>query len=284
MRLLTTLVMMLLLTGCSIKEGKPRREPLISTGGQISFVTVNVAGLPDFLTRQNDSAHRMYGIAHYSNAYDVVAYQEDFYYSDVLDEHSRFSDPVRGIKWHPWAYLWPWLRKSGLTLQTDYEVIEKRFTSYSQCKGYFKFGSNCWVPKGALCIRTKLPQGIIMDVCNTHMDTNDAPRESQVEEYRAFLPEPMPSEPYLLVELGDYNMRPWEPMMDILFLGKDYVISERYGQHYENFVEVNEVDYIIISTNDRLNVNVVDGGTAKEFTRWSDHLGIFAVLELEIVQ
>ena len=284
MRILTLLVLLGLLCGCA--EGKPRRSSTISEEGQVSLLTLNVAGLPNFLTSQDYPRERMYGIAHYANAYDVVAYQEDFYYSADLDRHSQFANRERATKWHGWA-IWPWLRKSGITLQTPWAPIDSRFHAYTTCDGYFKHGSDCWVPKGVLCTRTVLPSSVVMDVCNTHMDAGGtkqgwAVKGEQVEEYLAFLPEPVTDEPYILVELGDFNMRPGHPFMQRLMAGKEIVISERYGQ--TNFVEYNEVDYIMVTSNSLVNVTTLRAGTAPEFNGWSDHYGVFALIGLEIVR
>jgi endonuclease/exonuclease/phosphatase family metal-dependent hydrolase len=285
MRHLTLLLVLGLLFGCA-RESDKRKTHILSEEGQVSLLTLNVAGLPNFLSSQDYPRERMYGIAHYANAYDVVAYQEDFYYSADLDRHSRFSNRERGTKLHPWV-IWPWLRKAGITIQAPWALEDDRFHAYTTCDGYFKHGSDCWVPKGVLCVRTVLPSRVVMDVCTTHMDAGGTKRGwevkgEQVEEYLAFLPEPVTDEPYILVELGDYNMRPGHPFMQRLTAGKEIVISERYGQ--DNFDEYNEVDYIMVTSNELVNVKTLDAGTAPEFNQWSDHYGVFALLGLEIVR
>lgn len=285
MRNLILLAIAVCLFGCV--DSDIRRTPPISQKGQVSILTLNVAGLPDFLTSQDYPKERMYGISHYANAYDVVAYQEDFYYSAALDRHSRFANSERATKWNSWGLVWPWLRKSGLTVQSPWKFSEEKFQAFTDCKGYLKNGNDCWVPKGVLCARTTLPSSVIMDVCITHFDAGggDEVWRSQASEYMEFVQnlwQRRQSDPYLLVELGDYNMRPHEEVMQTLTAGKEIVISERFGQ--ENFVEVNEVDYIMITSNEHLNVTLLKGGTAKEFTSWSDHLAVFALLGLEIVR
>jgi endonuclease/exonuclease/phosphatase family metal-dependent hydrolase len=285
MRTLTLLVILGLLFGCA-RESDIRKTPLLAKAGQVSLLTLNVAGLPDFLSSQDYPRERMYGISHYANAYDVVAYQEDFYYSAALDRHSRFPYIERATKWHKWS-IWPWLRKSGITIQTPWAQIDPKFHAYTTCDGYSNHGSDCWVPKGVLCTRTVLPIKVVMDVCSTHMDAGGTKtgwevKGEQVEEYLAFLPEPVTDEPYILVELGDYNMRPGHPFMQRLTAGKEIVISERYGQ--ADFVEYNEVDYIMVTSNELVNVTTLDAGTAPEFNGWSDHYGVFALIGLDIVQ
>ncbi len=283
MRHLALLLVLGLLFGCA-RESDKRKTPLLAKEGQVSLLTLNVAGLPDFLSSQDYPRERMYGIAHYANAYDVVAWQEDFYYSSALDRHSRFLSRARGTKIHPWA-VWPWLRKSGITIQVPWTIQDERFHAYVTCDGYFNNGSDCWVPKGVLCVRTVLPNTVVMDVCSTHMDAGGTKdgwevKAEQVEEYVSFLPEPVTDEPYILVELGDYNMRPGHPFMQRLTAGKEIVISERYEQ--DHFVEFNEVDYIMVTSNSLVNVTLIKAGTAPEFNGWSDHYGVFALIGLDI--
>ena len=285
MRILALLALLVAVFGCA---DDPRRTAAqISVEGQVSLLTLNVAGLPNFLTDQGYPTERMYGIAHYANAYDVVAYQEDFYYSAALDRHSRFANIERATKWDSWGLAWPWLRKSGLTIQATGMLEDPRFHAYTTCDGYFKHGSDCWVPKGVLCVRTVLPNFVTMDVCSTHMDAGGTKKGwevkgEQVEEYMSFLPEPLTDVPYILVELGDYNMRPEHPLMQRLTAGNEIVISERYG--LVKFVEYNEVDYIMVTSNELVNVTTLKAGTAPEFNNWSDHYGVFALIGLEIVR
>jgi endonuclease/exonuclease/phosphatase family metal-dependent hydrolase len=97
-------------------------------------------------------------------------------------------------------------------------------------------------------------------------------RSIQIAEYQEFLPKPETGRPWLLVELGDYNMRPYEPLMEKLVKGKDIVISVTGSR--------NEVDYIMVTSNNMLEVTVVRAGRADKFTGWSDHEAVEAVLTL----
>lgn len=279
MRNLTLLVIVVCLFGCVNSD--IRRTPPISQKGQVSLLTLNVAGLPDFLTSQDHPKERMYGMQHYANAYDIVSFQEDFYYSRHLDRQARFKHIERGSKCNGWSLVWPWLRKSGLTLQTSLPQTGTRFKAFSTCDGHFKHGNDCWVSKGVLCSRVIRNDGIIMHVCTTHMDAGQRKegveaRAVQIQEYLAHLPEPETDRPWILIELGDYNMRPHEEAMKLLMMGKDVVVYDFEGP--------NQVDYIMITTNDLLDVDVdiTRMGGASQFDGWSDHNAVEVVLDLRL--
>lgn len=255
--------------------------PLSAGAGEtISVLTFNVAGLPNGLTSQDTPRARMRGIAERAKDYDFVLYQEDFYYSRQLDS-GHFSHTSRGEKWHFWAYFWPWLRKSGLTIKTNHPVLDPRFHDYSQCYGYFKHASDCWVPKGVLCVRA-LVHDVIVDVCNTHMDAGNSKQESRVvrkSQFREFqefvgeLPPPAIAVPWVRIEAGDFNERPHEPNITRLLKDRQIVALNKVNAHV--------VDYIMVTHSEFMRVDVERAGFVPAFDGLSDHPAIDIVLNLD---
>ena len=271
---ISRILVLALFLGCASSDVPKEASP--SKDGEVRILTLNVAGLPNFLTDESYPKERMYGIARMANDYDVIAYQEDFYYSKNLDKQSQLDSLERGVKWHKWS-IWPWLRKSGLTVQTRWANEGVSFHAYSACYGHFEHSSDCWVPKGVLCTRTLTGDNITMDVCTTHMDAGysegDAlARSIQVLEYMEALPTPVEDSPWLLVELGDFNMLPSEDLMKVLMKGKDIVVSDFNSP----------VDYVMITSNELLDVIPLQGGEALQFDGWSDHPAIEVILDLRI--
>jgi hypothetical protein len=249
-----------------------------NAGERISVLTLNVAGLPDFLTSQDNPEMRMVHIAARAEKWDVVAYQEDFYYSRWLDLSQAFDTTIRGNKMHKWSMMWPWLRKSGLTIKTNLVPWSRDFTAYSECFGHKNYGSDCWVPKGVLCMRTLTPGGVLMDFCTTHMDAGNDPgstaaRQTQIDEFLTSFPPPVLDVPWLRVEAGDYNLRTYQEDIVPLLEGREVIVY--------NTGEGNNVDYITVTTNDHLSVRVIEGGVVPMFDGLSDHPGIGAILYLE---
>ena len=249
-----------------------------NAGERISILTLNVAGLPDFLTSQDNPEMRSLYIAQRAAKWDVVAYQEDFYYSSWLDSQQKFDTTVRGIKWHKFAFVWPWLRKSGLTIKTNWSMQEPTFLAFEKCYGYRRHGSDCWVPKGVMCMRMLTPGGVIVDFCTTHMDAGNKQgsvdaRNHQIGEYLEFLPAPELDVPWIRIEAGDFNLRTWQEDIVPLLEGRDVIVSNTTGG--------NDVDYITVTTNEFISVKVVQGGKVPMFEELSDHPGIGAILDLE---
>jgi len=242
----------------------------------ISVLTLNVAGLPNFLTAQDNPEDRMRLIAKHSKAWDIVAYQEDFVYSEQLDEDVNFKT-LRGEKFNFWSIFVPWLRKSGLTVKTSYFVERCTFQAFDSCSGYFGQKSDCWVPKGILCARIQSPLGLLIDFCTTHLDAgNDeeshAARREQIKQYNSELPRTVTNRPWIRIETGDYNLRLTDVDIRGLIENRDEIIVN---------TETNKnVDFITVTANHLVKVRLGNHGKIPEFDDLSDHPAVGAVLHL----
>jgi len=272
MRQLIVCVLMVVLGCFSPEEGERYTAPLSSSDGEISILSINVAGLPDFLTDQNNPEDRLEDISLEANRYTFVGYQEDFYYHWYLDQKATAPEMVRGSKHTKFSDVWSWLSSSGLTTMSRWKQTGYSFHAYSTCNGYLRNANDCWVPKGVLCSRYLSGRGVVVDVCNTHFDAGGGRRDrlartEQLAEYRNALPEPVADVPWLLIEIGDFNMRPADSFMNELTFGKDIIVS-----HY--------VDFIMVTSNEHLDITMVRGGEAKQFEGLSDHSAVELVLRL----
>jgi len=244
----------------------------------VRILTLNVAGLPDMLTAQDNPRERMRIIAEQANHYDVVAYQEDFYESAHLDQYSKQTFRLRGTEFRWWDSVLPWMRKSGLTLESRWPLELKSFRSYSTCYGYLQYKSDCWVPKGMMCSRTITDSGVFLDICTTHLDAGRSPgdneaRAKQLAQYQTELPPPVVGAPWLRVETGDFNMNPDDPLLQPLLAERDvFNVSVAHISHSR--------DYIMLTHNDRVDVEVLHMGSVEKFNGLSDHPAIEAVLRL----
>lgn len=257
-----------------------------NAGERVTVLTLNVAGLPDALTAQDHPKMRMAYIAQRASKWDLVAYQEDFYYSSWLDDYDKFTTTYRGGKWHKWAFFWPWLRKSGLTIKTNWETEPSKYRAFSECHGHRKHGSDCFVPKGVMCARTLTPGGLTVDFCTTHLDAggtegSKAARRSQIVEYQAFLPPPELDIPWVRIEAGDFNLRVYEDDIKPLLEGRDIVVYNNDIPYECVSTCANDVDFITVTTNDMVRASVVRGGRVPMFNLLSDHPAIGTILDLE---
>ena len=259
--------------GCfSTEDGERHTSPIATQGGEISILSLNVAGLPDFLTDQDNPKDRLGAISIKANNYVFVGYQEDFYYHWYLDQMATAPEIVRGSIPTKLSIVWSWLSSSGLTTTSRWHQIDYSFHPYSTCHGYLGNSNDCWVPKGVLCSRYQSGRGIIVDVCNTHLDAGWSIKDSltrieQIAEYRDFLPEPVKDHPWLLIEIGDFNVAPNDSFMHELVRGKDIVVNH-------------DIDFIMVTSNEHLDITMVRGGRAIQFDGLSDHSAVELVLRL----
>lgn len=272
MRKLLACALMAVLGCFSSEEGERHTAPVTSGDGEISILSINVAGLPNLLTDEDNPKDRLGTISLEANRYTFAGYQEDFYYHWYLDQAATAPEMVRGSKPSILSAILPWLSSSGLTTMARWKQASSSFHAYSSCHGYLGNANDCWVPKGVLCSRYFSSRGTVIDVCNTHLDAGGSQKDrrartEQIAEYREALPEPIPDVPWLLIEMGDFNMRPEDSFMNELTFGKDIVIS-----HY--------VDFIMVTSNKHLDVTMVRGGEATQFEGLSDHSAVELVLRL----
>ena len=243
---------------------------------RISVLTLNIAGLPSAFTEQDRPEKRMAAIANQSNYWDIVVYQEDFYHTHYLRNHSTFTHRIEGVSQHNFGYIWSWLSKSGLTFQTNWEVLSSGFQAFSECHGYLRYSNDCWVPKGILCNRVLSPTNIIIDVCTTHFDAGQSSgdqraRSTQIKEYLDFLPEAPKDLPWLRIEAGDYNLYPDSPEVQGLFQGRRILSQDSQREK--------TVDYIVVETQD-LELEIEFVGRVPVFDGLSDHPAVGTILHL----
>jgi hypothetical protein len=130
--------------------------------GAFNALTYNIAGLPEFLSSAaTDRESATTAIGQRLGPYDIINVQEDFNYHAYLyaaDNHP-FRTPTSGGV--PFG--------SGLNTLSSYPYDEddfERFT-WDACNSN---GGDCLTPKGFTFARTRLGEGVYVDVYNLHAD------------------------------------------------------------------------------------------------------------------
>lgn len=229
---------------------------------------MNVGGLPKILSKLETPKQRMMGISRLSESYDFVAYQENFYYAAQLAAFApRLNWRIDGTRFHKWALLWPWLKRSGLTIASNQRAIHSYFMPYSKCFGHFRFSNDCWVPKGVLIARYHMV-GYDLEIATTHMDAGQhigdkRARTSQIVELRKLLG-PVPPRTLRIV-MGDFNFN----------VGTDGYVAAFDGM---KVVAGHDVDYIAWAANG-VQFSTHEVGTIGHGL--SDHLGLEASFSYE---
>lgn len=148
-------------------DAQPDRGADAST--QFSFLTYNVAGLPQGISASNPEVNTPL-ISPLLNDYDVVVLQEDFSYHAQLfgaAEHPYRSSPdptQRGLG-------------DGLNLLSVLPFDTVYRESWEDCFGTLEAGSDCLTSKGFALVHIAFSGGASIDVYNLHADAGLSPED-----------------------------------------------------------------------------------------------------------
>jgi hypothetical protein len=134
------------------------------TGG-FSTLTYNIAGLPEiFSSAESNRQTATEQISCYVNEFDFVNVQEDFNYHaalyDTCNNHPYRSPTTGGMGFG-----------SGLNTMSRFAYKDWTRVVWEDCSAI-----DCWTPKGFTLARTRLKEGVYVDIYNLHAQaqTEDA--------------------------------------------------------------------------------------------------------------
>lgn len=189
--------------------------------GSFSFLTYNVAGLPEGLNDDQFPEEHIPLISPLLNAYDLVLVQEDFAYTRELRadlEHPYQSYPLE----HTERFVNDGLNRFS-RLAFDLDVTRVRWVA---CFGTTDHASDCLANKGFSVARHELAEGIELTVVNLHAEAGGGPediaaREQGIEQLIAWIDEHHAGEALLVA--GDTNLHGFdeddEPLIERLLEG-----------------------------------------------------------------
>lgn len=172
-----------LLLGTRIGAAAPVKEPV-----SLSLLTYNVHGL-SWVVAKDNPRYRMPAIGRLSNRYDVVLYQEDFEYHDLLRKQLRSyasfrgngvgSDPRRMLMKAltlPFEIMLPRFSApygAGVSalVRSDWAVSNVEKGDYDSCHRWFGSRGDCWANKGWLRVGVQPGNGVPVDLYTTHLDS-----------------------------------------------------------------------------------------------------------------
>ncbi|PRD44574.1 endonuclease/exonuclease/phosphatase family protein [Sphingobacterium haloxyli] len=130
--------------------------------GELSLLTYNVAGLPDFLSSATSSrARSIKEISGKINRFDVVNVQEDFHYHQILYGN---TNKHRYRTAHKTAVPYG----DGLNTLSRYPLRKTERISWQHCNG-----SDCLAAKGFSFTQIEIAKGVSIDVYNVHATAHD---------------------------------------------------------------------------------------------------------------
>ncbi|PPQ76053.1 hypothetical protein CVT24_006858 [Panaeolus cyanescens] len=128
------------------------------TTGSFSVLSYNVAGLPDIISSGNPSVNTPL-IAARLGPYNIINVQEDFNYHAALyagDKHAHRTPTSGGAG-----------IGSGLNTLSDFEYVDFERVGWKDCN---LNGGDCLTPKGFTFLRTRVSEGLWVDIYNLHTD------------------------------------------------------------------------------------------------------------------
>jgi len=270
-------------------------------GRSLSFLTYNVHGLFPLIAKDNPR-DRSPTIGWLAAKYDIVLLQEDFEYHGIIaaqmGDHTGFRgsgigfDPRRvsvKIMLFPFQLLIPHFSPpygAGITalvtsdLVTDSDVTREH---YDECHGWFGANGDCWARKGLLRVRIRTPEGMEIDIYNTHLEAGPseesiAVRGQQLDDYAVKIEALSPGR--AIIVSGDFNAdfrRSADRVQLMDFRNRLALQDSGAGPELPYW---RDRDYILYRGGPDVTLMVEEAGEALEFTSGdhalSDHPALFA--------
>jgi hypothetical protein len=239
-------------------------------------------------------------IAWLADHYDVALFQEDFEYHQILAENLPSSEEQKGnpMGWDPrrvlaLAFSFPvavfiphFSPPYGAGLSTfvrkPFATGFSRREAYGVCHGWFGANGDCWSSKGWLLVRVRTPNGIDVDVYNTHLEAGPSPvsidvRRQQLEMLAQAIETESAGNPVIVA--GDFNASFGRPGDREVLMGFRKGLGLRdsgAGPELPNWLER---DYILYRDSEQFALVIENFGEAPEFVNreraLSDHPALF---------
>lgn len=281
--------------------GDLSRRAAADPGDRLSVLSYNIHGLFRLVAKDNPR-DRMPTIGWLANRYDVVMFQEDFEFHDILVTQMERRVVYRGngvggdprrlllkVVLFPLALLVPHFSPPyGAGLSTFLaphlgEPSEVTRRAFGICDGWLRNHGDCWANKGLLRTRVRMPSGAEVDVYNTHLDAGGA--ESGAETRRMQLERiaqeiERRSARRAVVIGGDFNLwfiRPPDRDVFLAFRKRVGALDSGAGPELPFWRERN---FILYRSGDDVALTLESAGEATEFVSGqralSDHPALYA--------
>ncbi|MBL4680942.1 MAG: endonuclease/exonuclease/phosphatase family protein [Pseudomonadales bacterium] len=146
--------------------------------GEISVLTYNIAGLPDWISKSTPSINIPI-ISPLINQYDIVLIQEDFEFHEALDLKATHA-------YRSMTMMKPLLLNTdGLNRYAKKRFIDFTRIRWNDCHGYFRAANDCLAHKGFTLARHEIAQDLYIDIYNLHADAgrHKGDKESRQKEF-----------------------------------------------------------------------------------------------------
>jgi hypothetical protein len=261
-------------------------DPPAPSGTQLSVLSYNIHGLFRWIAA-DDPRDRMPTIGWLAGRYDVVGFQEDFEYHDIV--RAQLQDSVgrrgNGMGWDPrrigaklllapFAIFVPHFSPpygAGIStfVRTAYAIPDDYDREpYGVCFGWLGHNGDCWASKGYLRIGIQTPEGAVIDVYNTHLEAGPSAQSIETRRLQLDLLAgaiEMSSSRRALIVLGDFNAafaRPGDRAVILGFRERLGLLDTGAGPELPIW---RERDFILYRSGALGTLSVEAAGEAREF-------------------
>jgi hypothetical protein len=275
----------------------------------VSVLSYNVHGLSPLIAGDDPRA-RAAAIGALAPAYDVALFQEDFEYHGVIRRGLVGSvgaagnrvvlDPPRlaaKILLAPFSVLLPHFSPpygAGLSSFVKSVLAQPGDVDrepYDVCDGWLGARFDCWASKGYLRVSVRTPEGMLVDVYNTHLDASRGRRsvETRRRQLRSLASAiERNSGDRAIIVGGDLNLvfdRPGDPEVMAEFRSRLNLRDSGAGPELPRW---RQHDYILYRSGAQAQLSVEQAGEALEFIvdgerALSDHPAVYARFQVHAV-
>lgn len=136
----------------------------MSNSGTLSFLTYNVAGLPEGINSDQFPSRHIPLISPLLNNFDVVNVQEDFAYHDKLYKDITLKYKTK--------YVADLVFGDGLNTVSNLPILDYNRTRWDSCNG-----TDCLTPKGFTYSRLRFNETASIDLYNVHANAGDSEKD-----------------------------------------------------------------------------------------------------------
>ncbi|KAH6657597.1 endonuclease exonuclease phosphatase family protein [Truncatella angustata] len=162
-------------------------EVLAATSGKLNVLSMNVAGLPEFLQDNEVPGDKTtnsgtIGSKFAEYGYDIIHVQEDFNYHAYIydtDTHEYRTATSGGV---PFG--------SGLNTLANYDWVDFTRIKWATCSD--ASSNDCLTPKGFTFMRVQIDDGVFVDAYNLHTDAgtedgDETARNANLEQVASYI-------------------------------------------------------------------------------------------------
>ena len=249
---------------------------LYSNQNIIKVINYNIYGLPPILTKDKNSDRIKFIFENTSKKYDLILFQENWIYQNLLEDYFYNHAIVIGNKTKFIKKNNP-KRSSGLNIIANQNIIIQKYNEYlfDVCNGWLSNGNDCFASKGFIYSKLEV-SGSAFNLFLTHLDAgyskNDIKaRKQQIQNLEEEINKIDINEP--IVICGDFNINYYTngDIIDNFMIRNNLQILR-----WDKKTDVSKmIDFVLLRDGKNIKINLLDYGVDDSLLLYSDHPPIY---------